>query len=653
MPPKLSDIKLKYCDLPGLAVLNRRHVQNASHFYHLHHPDYLATTGARSANHHDNSVGWKLRISVHADDLEHAFDLIASRIYTVFGFKVVDKDDEAIRGGRFGEGAQFTIYLELFKFYRDHDVVEATQTLMADIENLFKENRIRAGLIPGSDARTRSAFFSLRNDCWKSLSGSKAYIPAYVSGTSSNPCNLPNPFYDILADSEHAPFNLVPHYQKFTRQDAGNVQDALLCSLFAYLRQHTCLEAKLHSGETTSESVFDGCQRGASTREFLLDSVKDDPTADEVVSALVVATSYMRKNSDLNSLSVVDHLQKKFSHVTAVEPDTQLATVMQFINTVAADIKRVEPGLNSTQRLALPTRDYQEAVSKGDAALRKEKLLYLLQRLRADEYDDAYYVLSNIGALPDSNDPDLLDELYTQQSLISITLCLELNPAPVKGQVISCPDMRARLTFSYINIAFGYLCDGAYHRRLLFQLERGIAIATEYLQIDAEQKNRLDNSGKHLAPLVACLMQYDTPLAQLHLLNLYIKCGELPGAEKMYQQLYAAQEAGHLPGWAQSRFGQLVLPFQMLCDNYRTSKGMEAGAQHDAAETTAEGNAVEINAEDGGAVAVTSSRMTVLYSNHDAKPASASELYEQLPALNPLQKAPAMTAADRNGLSLA
>lgn len=113
--------------------------------------------------------GWKFHISVHFDDVKKAFDLIAPTLYReFFTFKVINVDNafsfktDDSQKQRLINGAQFTVYL------RESDDEKADlshlQVICEKLNQTLKDNDIRSGLPPESDAVMKGEYFSMRNE---------------------------------------------------------------------------------------------------------------------------------------------------------------------------------------------------------------------------------------------------------------------------------------------------------------------------------------------------------------------------------------------------------------------------------------------------------------------------------------------------------
>jgi hypothetical protein len=228
-------------------------------------------------------LGWKLHISIEMKHLPAAFNAIAPILYrNGIPFKVLDNEREGI-AERFKKGAQFTIYLEengQAILQNPNDV----GAMIAAVDAALRSEHIDCGIIPQSDAKIEiSPYFSIRNDkilCpavlsperddryygfieQKKLQADCLYMEASLVGTNFNPCNLTNPYAELLAEKHQITHELLELFstqfdarredQSRPVGDSANYFESVAIALLAYLYEHTNLEK--YANEQLTELV--------------------------------------------------------------------------------------------------------------------------------------------------------------------------------------------------------------------------------------------------------------------------------------------------------------------------------------------------------------------------------------------------------------
>lgn len=208
------------------------------------------------------ATGWKLHLSVKRPSLEAAFDCIAPILHRYrVKYKVIDKRCREPSQGFFPqqatsfaerllEGAQFTIYLGTNPL-DEVGTLEMVQT----ITDVLVAKGISTGVIPVSDVKTISPYFSLRHDkadippvCSHLFSefSESQYVSARYVGRHFNPFNVSNPFQKLVL-SEPGPFSLLAHFEALPLNEKGKEEDViskpklfknLKVTLLAYLREY-------------------------------------------------------------------------------------------------------------------------------------------------------------------------------------------------------------------------------------------------------------------------------------------------------------------------------------------------------------------------------------------------------------------------------
>lgn len=174
---------------------------------------------------------WKLHISVDKTKIKQAFNYIAKILLDnddICNFKILDLSiDESRRGERLSNGAQFTVYL-----YQDGLKPLGSEgrykLMMQQITEQLQLAGIAPGVIPESDGKTHSPYFSLRNDGDVVFQ----YYPGCDSGRNYNPYNLPCVFDFLLLEGKKT-FNVEEHFTSFNLDTDIQIARALLATLIA------------------------------------------------------------------------------------------------------------------------------------------------------------------------------------------------------------------------------------------------------------------------------------------------------------------------------------------------------------------------------------------------------------------------------------
>jgi len=252
-------------------------------FFVITHPEL-----AQHKSENSLSLGWRLHISVHPDDLKQAFNLAAPIISQYCScFKVTNPEE--ITSERFTQGAQITIPLEVQKKW---DVTpENAEKMMKEIHQAFVTQGIRTGQKPGSDAATVSDYFSMRNDKVVLLSlGEVHYLPAKMIGKNFNPTNNPNPFSHLLS-AEVQSFDPLAHFQSFECELADwdvSREPLFNFTMTSYVREHTIFDSM--SKKERDEFILQFCLENGEKldAQFLKEPYRDNP---EILSAVKCALS--------------------------------------------------------------------------------------------------------------------------------------------------------------------------------------------------------------------------------------------------------------------------------------------------------------------------------------------------------------------------
>lgn len=301
-------------------------VRRADGFYHIHPRPEVAGT---------SYLGWKLHVSVKADRLTEAFDILAPILQKQdVTFKVVDKEyfasqeDSAVTN-RLRQGAQITIYLE--KNGRHLPLGLVSQMICA-INTALAEKKIENGVIPASDAAiSDSLYVSLRND--KAIGfkvktknseeehryscsrddllepnpiiihfAQAEYCDAAQIGSNFNPTNLLNPYSDLL--TTRTPFDPVAHFQMLPEYDIVGterdftIQGKIELTLIAYLRQLTQLQTHL-SEQRSIELLEHIYSEEPIPKMFLKGKALSDPAIQENIKvAFILQDCMLQKDFD-------------------------------------------------------------------------------------------------------------------------------------------------------------------------------------------------------------------------------------------------------------------------------------------------------------------------------------------------------------------
>lgn len=292
---------IKYENLSNLTEIVKLDQDDA--FFIISHPEKTN----RFAHHY----GWKLHISVHPDDLQKAFDLAAPVISQYcFHFKITNPEKITNKNSRFFVGAQITIYLE--ENEKPVILAEQAQEMIEKINKIFldKDNNIKVGKKPDSDAKTISDYFSIRND--KQITTQLAETPwAYyfngeAAGKNINPYNNSNPF-DTLLISEQKSFDVLQHFLAFEFDtNIENKDAALYATLYAYLHEYTLIESM--DIKSRINFIIQSLEYGDSIDEkFLKTPYRNDPEvilgiqhAASILTVLSEFSKYRNVNGNLN-----------------------------------------------------------------------------------------------------------------------------------------------------------------------------------------------------------------------------------------------------------------------------------------------------------------------------------------------------------------
>lgn len=210
----------------------------------------------------DSFLGWKLHVSVHQDDYNRAFIVLAplisqySRVFKgidIDTLNLLKKNGKSI-DERVYYGGQITIYL----MRNDQQMVTsaAALELVNKINTLLIEQKIRVGIPPASDALTISPYVSLRHDKLivplmlmqerKNSAYSDYNDDYYLPGRKLiglfNPSHVANP-YDSLLASKSPPFNVLTWVQSYKIEaEAPDLDFLMSIAMLAFLREYSCID---------------------------------------------------------------------------------------------------------------------------------------------------------------------------------------------------------------------------------------------------------------------------------------------------------------------------------------------------------------------------------------------------------------------------
>ncbi len=281
-----------------------------------YHYDFImikADQGFYSFNPSDSSIvkkyyrGWKLHLSVDKNSVKQAYNCVAHLLLNnddILHFKVVDLSiDESIRGHRFTNGAQFTIYL-----YQDglQPLVskERLKNLLQQMTERLQSVDINPGEIPESDCKTYYPYFSLRNDGDSIFE----YYPACDVGKNYNPYYV-HCVFDYLIPEEKKLFNVEYHFGLFNKDTQLQIRKAVLATLIAIINQTLKTE---HAYNVSDNKIF----------SKLLFSKKTNYI--EIAHNNILLSGYVREDTSecdliiLNSLFLYLHELKSGNRIESV-----------------------------------------------------------------------------------------------------------------------------------------------------------------------------------------------------------------------------------------------------------------------------------------------------------------------------------------------
>lgn len=299
-----SDL-FQYAKLSELAEMERSAVKCNDSFFVMERPTESEYGGR------DGTLGWKIHISVHPDDLPKAFDL-ASPILSRYcnTFKVRDfREKSEEEDHRLDVGAQITAYLqEDGKVYVSPEQVEM---MMQEVTTAFKENNIRVGIVPESDAKMTSEFFSLRNDRYVHFFsekyddrfGQEEYLPAKYIGKNFNFQNWDNPYEYCLIQQSNTQFD-APQFlhSLLSKAEDMSVEIAVKITLDACLHQYTSINM-IDTVEKRDQFIMRCSDPLDDLREFIKPAYHDNNAIIQFVKMAVMLTEWLNHCDSVENLS--------------------------------------------------------------------------------------------------------------------------------------------------------------------------------------------------------------------------------------------------------------------------------------------------------------------------------------------------------------